>query len=210
MSEPLLAMSRRNTESGAPCDTQKGVAASGGMTTHMLLLQCPSWFDGVEVGRVGREVEDANPEGGTELGDSWVAVSREVVHHEHVTLTELWQELPEPHQESESVGRREHRAEEHPPTQADGAEHRQIGAPVHRRALDVLGPLLDPGMAAGHGEVQSGLINEDESFDGNRTHFAPVGLALRYDVGPKLFERPDPFFFTTKPARCSARLMLET
>ena len=74
MSEPLLAMLRRNTESSTPCDTQKGVAASGGMTTHMLLLQCPSWFDGVEVGGVGREVEDANPEGGTKFGDSWVAV----------------------------------------------------------------------------------------------------------------------------------------
>jgi hypothetical protein len=129
-------------------------------------------------------------------------VCREIVHHKNVATTEPREQLSlEPFDEAIRIGRGEHRALLHPPASSNGANERQVLAPRHWDSLDVLGPALHPSVASRHSAVEPRLVHEHEPLDVYPLHFADERRALLDDVGPKLFERAPPLFFTTKPLR---------
>ena len=139
-----------------------------------------------------------------------VVVRGEVVHDEDIVTMEFGEELPsEPGDKPVLVRGSEHRGEQDPSSQADGAEQGQILAPVHRSALNVLLTALHPGVTSGHRSVEPRLVEEDELVWGDAANSPPEDLSLVDDVRAQLLQRTQPFFLTTYPARWSARLMLE-
>jgi len=161
--------------------------------------------------RIGREVDDLNADGFAKRYDASIVVSAQVIEDEDIARIEPGQELSgEPENEAVLVGAGEHRAEHDPAGQSDCAEEREVLSPVHRYALDVLGPLLHPRVRPGHRRVEPRLIKENELGDRYAANLPKKDLALGDYVRPKLLDRAEPFFLTTYPARWRARLMLET
>ena len=60
MSERLSAMAWLDALASSPGDSEKGVPGSRSVAADVLLLKTPAEFDGVEVVRVGRKIEDAD------------------------------------------------------------------------------------------------------------------------------------------------------
>jgi hypothetical protein len=48
-----------------------------------------------------------------------------------------------------------------PSAEANGAQKRQVAAPVHRPSVDVFVTFPNPGVAPAHRQVQPGLIEKD-------------------------------------------------
>lgn len=134
----------------------------------------------------------------------------QVVQDDDVAALETGKELRHaPADEVVVVRRLKHRAQQNPPRKAHCAEQCEVLAPVHRRALDELLPPSAPRVRPRHRGVQTRLVEENESFDREPAHHLTEGVAFGNDVWAQLFERSQPFFFTTYPPRCSARLMLD-
>jgi hypothetical protein len=195
----------------SPGDATKISRIARGVLSNMLLLECPSRLNGIEVGGVRRQVQEADAGGLAELGDDWCVVGRGVVHDQDVAAPQLGQQpRPQPPRESLAVGRGEHGPERDPTGQADRSDQGEVLAPVDRHALLVLHPALDPSVAASHRAVQAGLVEEDQALDRDPGDDSQERLALQDDVGSERLQRPAAFFLTTYPKRWSARFMLET
>ena len=89
MAEPVPAVTLGNAISSASGYAPQSFGLSRSVSPDVLLLKRPSGFDGVEVWRVRREVEDANAVGSTEACDSAVVVRLQVIHHQDVTSFQL-------------------------------------------------------------------------------------------------------------------------
>lgn len=204
-------MNLRDAETCASSDSLKRNGAARRVLAYELLLQRPARFDGAEVGRVWRQVEDANTARRGECDDARILVRSEIVHHQDVPATELRQEgTAQPLHEARLVHRREGTALHDPPAQAHGADHGEVGAPVRRRALDELAALGNPRVASRHRSVESRLVEKHQPSRIDPRDESQVGAPLLGDVETQLLQRADPLFFTTYPRRRSARFMLET
>ena len=157
-------------------------------------------FDGVEVGAVRREVEDAGVVFGEERGDTGEFVGGEVVEDDEVAGSERGEENLAEVGEEVRAGEGavdDHRRDESGQPQA--AEKRR-GFPV------ALGDGIDhalafgsPAVEAGHRGRTEGLVEEDEP---TRVEAGPDDLPLGpfdCDVRPVLLRRPERLFLSEKP-----------
>src|SRR6266849_4220409 len=200
-----------DTETRATGNSEKRRPGSRRMSSNVLLLESPPRLDRVEDRRVRREVEHPDTKRLAPGSHSYIVMGGQVIEHQHIpTLESRKQFRDEPCHEAVLIGGGEHSAQKYPTGYSDRSEQSEVWAPVHRRPLNVLGPLLDPGMASRHCEVESRFIEEDEPLDRDAAHDFQERRALFDDVWAELLERSEAFFFTTNPPRCRARLMLET
>lgn len=191
-------MSLRDAMPGATRHAAKLVGVTWCEFADVLLLQRPPRLDGIEVWRVRRQVDDTNAASGAGWGHAWVVMSPEVVHHDDVAAAELGQQLGlEPPHEPVLVRRLEHRRKNHPAGQPDGAEQREVLAPIHRDAVNKLLAALHPGMAAAHGDVHPRLVEEHQPLERNSSDLAQERFALGDDIGAQTLQRPSALFFTT-------------
>lgn len=138
------------------------------VTTDVLFLKRPSGLDGVQIRRVRRLIKNAYAVLATNRSDARVVMGPEVVHHDHIPTPELGKQLAtQPINESVSVGRREHRAQHHPSAETNRAQQREILAPVHGNAVDVLLAAFHPRVTAAHRQIQARLVQEHELSDRN-------------------------------------------
>lgn len=170
------------------------------MSADVLLLECPTWFDGVQIRGVGRHVDEMNASVSTCSGDTRVVVGGEVVHYEHVVALELREKDGlEPSDESVLVGGREHGRERHPARQPDCPKDGQVFAPIHGDSFDKLVAAPDPGMRPAHCEVHARFVEENELIGRHSSNATQELSTLHFDVGPQTLQRPAAFFFTTYP-----------
>lgn len=198
MGEPGATVSGFHTMTGAESDSAESDGVTRRVLADVLLLQCPAGLDGIEVGRVRGLVDDPNAFCLAGRDDAGVMVGAEVVHDDHVATFQSRQEAPgQPRDEALLVGRLEHRVEDNPAREANGANQGQVLAPVHRDAIDELLATLDPRVAAAHPHAHAGFVEKNQPFDGNPSNLSQERFAFFDDVGPETFQRPDAFFFTT-------------
>lgn len=195
MSKPIATMALRDSVPGAPGDTPKGTWIPRRVPPDVLLLQCPPWFNGIEVGRVRRQVEETDTGGLAEVGDLRSMVGSRVVHDQNVASPQL-REQPdaEPPDEPFAVGGGEHGSEGDPSADPDGSDERQILAPIHRNALLVHASALDPRVAARHRTIEASFVEKHESVDRDLRDLAKERLPFHDDVGSESLQRPAAFF----------------
>ena len=91
MGEPLSNVSRADLVPGTTCDADKVGRSSWGVLPNVLLLKRPA--DGVEVMRVGREVDEPDSEARAPVLHAGVLVRAEVVEQQDVSAAQTGQEL---------------------------------------------------------------------------------------------------------------------
>jgi len=194
----VSTMSLRDAMSGSSGDTPKRSGVAGSYASDVLLLQRPTGFDWIEVRRVWRQIDHANPARAACRHDPGIVMSAEVVHDDDVAAAELRQQLRlEPLHEPVLVRRLEHRGEHDPACQSNRTEQREVLAPVHWDAVDELLAAFDPRVAATHGHVHPRFVEEDESLERDAADPAQERFALRDNVGAQTLQRPSALFFTT-------------
>jgi hypothetical protein len=177
----------------------------------VLLLQRPSRFDRIVVGRVRRQVDDANAARGAGGRNARIVMGAKVVHDDDVAAAELGQQLGlHPRDEAVLVRGREHAREHDPAGQADRAEQREVLAPVHGNSVDEFLAALHPSVAPAHRHVHPRLVEEHQAVSRHAPDAVQERSTLDDDVRPQTLQWPSALFFTTYPCRRSARLMLET
>lgn len=116
MSEPVATMLLRDAVSSTTRDAAKDIGMARRNPTDVLLLQRPAGLDRVEVGRVRRQIDDANAACSAGRLDPRIVMGLEVVHDDDVAVSELWQQLVlHPRNEAVLVRGCEHTREHHPP-----------------------------------------------------------------------------------------------
>ena len=167
-------------------------------SADLLLLKCPSRFDGVEVWGVRRQVDHSDSSRCRSKYDATVVVRGQVVHHHDVARAQLRQELrPKPGDESILVRGSEHGREHDPASETDSAEECEVLAPVHPHPINKFVTSLHPSVASAHREVQPGLVEENQLLYRNATDLPPKDVSLDDDVWTETLQRPSTFFFTT-------------
>lgn len=184
--------------SRAPGHAAQGVSGAGCVLAYDLLLQGPARLDRVEVRRVGGQVDQANALASAGGPHARVVVRGKIVHDEDVTPPQLREQVGrQPVDEAITVRRGKHRLERDPATEADRPEQGEVVPPVHRDAVDVLGPAFHPRVTAAHREVQARFVEEHEPIRRDPADAAPVRLPLDDHVRPQTLQWPSAFFFTT-------------
>ena len=111
----MMTVARSYAVASSAGNASQGNWIARGMTTNVLLLQAPAEFDGIEVLRIWREVDDLDADRFAERYDTPVVVSAEIIEDEDIARIEPGQELSgEPENEAILVGAGEHRAEHDP------------------------------------------------------------------------------------------------
>lgn len=170
MRERLVTVPGRDAVASAPGDASQMIGGAGRVLPHLLLLQGPARLDGIQIGRVGWQIQHTNPTVTTGRPHASVVMGPEVVHDEHIAAPQFWEQVSrEPADETVGVRRGKHRAQDHPARVAHGAEQRQCPSPVHRHAFDVLGAALHPGVCTVHGDVDPGFVQKHEPIERNPT-----------------------------------------
>lgn len=198
MLEPTSAMACRNTMTGPARESAKRNGMARSVATDILLLKSPTRLDGIQVRRIGRHVQQTHAAERARGGDSRIMVGGKVVHHEHVTGTELGQKLAlEPANKSFCVGCGEHRSEHDPSGEPNRSEHGQRFAPIHGNAIDELAATLHPRVCSAHRKVHARFVEENQLVGGDAADQAQELAALLLDVGAQTFQRPAAFFLRT-------------
>src|SRR5262249_33219227 len=107
-----------------------------------------------------------------------------------VAPAQLWRKAPpRPPYEPLRVRRAEHRAHRDPTTAAQGPDHGEARAPVHRTRIEQDLAAANPGMRTAHREIRRRLVQEEEAFGIHAPQPAQKPRTLLLDVGPRLLGR---------------------
>jgi len=108
----------------------EGIDGTGSESAELLLHLGPALLNGVEVGRVGRQVTERGPGLLDEFSDAIHFVSSQVIHDDQLAGFQLWaKNLFQISQKDISIGGRLNGHDGHPTGNADGSQYGQC-APV--------------------------------------------------------------------------------
>ena len=164
----------------------------------------------IEVMRVRGQIPKRRPRGFDEGAHASRLVGRQVVEQHDVAGTQpRHQTALHPVDEAGAIHGAPRGAQRQPPIDADGADQRQVVAPIHGARFHQDGAAWQPRVRPSHGQMGAGFIEEDQPrgvyASDPSLERAPLGL----DRGTILFRRSRSFFLNTYPERCNARRMLE-
>jgi hypothetical protein len=123
---------------------------------------------------------------------------RRVVEDDDVAPAQLRRKTPaRPRYEPLGVCRAEHRAHRDPPAAAQGADHGQACAPVHRTGIEQDLAGANPSVRTAHREIRRSFVQENEAFGVHVSQPAQKPRTLLLDVRPRLLGRTYEFFLKT-------------
>ena len=164
----------------------------------MLFLEGPAGLNRVEVGRVCRQVQQADTASAAPRRHARVMMGPQVVHDHHVAGLQPRQQVGgEPRDEPLGVGGGKHGPQHHPAVEANRADQCQGLAPIHGHGVDEFSAALHPGVTPTHRGVDAGLVHKDQTIDGDCTDAPQEPAPLGADGWPRHLRRPPPFFLTT-------------
>ena len=199
-------MMRADASSTGVRSFAKRISLAGRNCFDVLLRERPTRLDRIQVRRVRRQELEPSAAAFDQFDDALVLVRPRVVEDHDVSEVQLRDEaFADPASKTPAVRRREDRSKRDPAAQAQCADHRHAGAPVHRTWVVQFFAATDPRMRATHREVRRSFIDENEARRVHSSQSSEESSALSLDVGPVLLRRTYAFFLNTKPARRSAR-----
>jgi len=139
----------------------------------------------------------------------WGLVRLQVVKDHNISATEARRKAAlHPRDEGDRVHRAPLGAEHDPAATANGADEREVIAPVHRPRFHIFFSALDPHMRAAHRQIRARFIDKHQSVRVLASHPFQECRALGCHIRPVDFARARTFFLSTNPARFSARCKL--
>jgi hypothetical protein len=200
MSEPTHAVTGPHDITSSASDSPKGGPVPWSAGANVFLHERPGGFNRVEVVRVRGQIADAGPpplDGGA---DGRLRVGFEIVEQHDVPRTQArHQRAPHPPQERGAGHRLPLRPERDPSRATDGADQRQVIAPVHRPHLDVFASPQHPCVRPPHRQIGARFIEKHQAVRIDPAYPPHERAAFRLDVRPINLARPRPFFFCTYP-----------
>lgn len=196
--KPCTAVAALHSAAARVGGLAKRLAIPRSNRANVLFRDRPARFDWVQVRRVWREELDTSAACLDHRNEARVLVRWRVVEDDDVAPAQLWRKAPpRPPYESLRVRRAEHRAHRDPTTAAQGADHGEARAPVHRTRIEQDLTAANPGMRTAHREVRCSFVQEDEAFGIHAPQPAQKPRSLLLDVGPRLLGRTYEFFLKT-------------
>jgi len=195
MGKPLTAVMRTDDVACRAGDASQREGRPWGVGPDALLDESPGRLDGIEIVRVGRQVAHGGAPLFDQRADFRGFVRLQIVEQDDITRTQARPEAAaHPLDEARLRHRAPLRAEGQPPVATDGADDREIVAPVHRPRLHVFLPPLNPRVGSAHRDVRPGFIEKDQTFRIDVAHPPQERGAPGLDVRSVDFARPRPFF----------------
>jgi hypothetical protein len=108
------------------------------------------------------------------------------------------------------VHRADHRVMAHDAVSADGADHRDVFAPIRGLLIANSNSARRTPVGRRHRDVAARLVEEDQVVDVDGTYLFEERATLFLDVGAVLLGGSERLFFRVIPARASARFMLDS
>ena len=210
MSEPRATVMWTNATTASVRSLPKRSAFARRDGFDVLLGEAPAGLDGIQVGRIRRQKFETRASRFDEVDDLGVLVRLRIVHDDDVAEMKLRREaFANPTHEARAVRGGKDRSHRDPTVATKRADHRHRCAPIHRTRIVEHLPATNPRVRTAHREIRRGFVDENEATRIDALHSSKVLRALQLDVGPILLRRTYAFFLNTKPARRSARWMLE-
>lgn len=173
------------------CESSEGLAKcrlegndrTGFKSTQLLLHLSPALFDGVEVGRVGRQVTERSSGLFDEFSDTIHFVSSQIVHDNLLARFQLWaKNLFQIGQEDIAIGGRLNRHYSHPAGNADGSQDSQCAPVAGGNSLFDACAVECAAIAPRHFCRDAAFIDEDELRRVDVPGFSLPEPALRCDT----------------------------
>src|ERR1700679_1654271 len=199
-SEPCLSVLRPDVWKMVCDGLFEGLCRSGFGCAEQLFELGPGFLDGIEIGRVGWQIEQFGSGSFDAFAHAGHFVRAEVVHDHHIARSQHWAEnMFEISEENFSVrGRFDRHGGDHA-TQTHRTQARQDFPVSLGRALVDPNPALSPGVAPGHLRRDTAFVQENQPFRRDRPKpveedFTPLAVFFRVSLGG--VER---LFFSRKP-----------
>lgn len=210
MREPVSEISRLDCSDGAVDGAFEIANVPCGESTQPSFHFRPGGLDGIQVGRVRRQVEYGRTDRIDRFRYPGDLVSPEVVENDHVSTPQLWSEAL-PNEAEEQLSRRASqmprvREPLRPTDRTDDAQRlpARSGLFGHRPRTHRC-----PGVSPAHRGVAARLVEEDQPLRVDEVHRRLEDGAPLDDVRTVQFSRPDGLFFREKPSRRSVFPMLD-
>jgi Transposase len=178
----------------------QGLQRSGRCRSQDRLDLGPTFFDGGEVGRIRRQIEQPDARGGTGGGNPRHFMGAKIIHNEELAWTQLWQQhLAQKGEKHLAIREARHRHGCDHPLETQRTQHGHMAAPIH--GLRRLRPLAArrAGVKAGHGLMAASFVEKDEVFRGERLDAFLKGEPLSLDLRPLLLDGAKRFFYEAVP-----------
>src|SRR6187200_1723977 len=155
MSEPLTTVIRADDVTCGPRHVAQSVSGARSKGADALLDEPPGRLDRIQVVRVRWQKSDTRPAADNDASDARIFVGAQIVEHDDIPGLQARGQTPsDPRDERLRRGGRPLGAQRHPAALPNGADQRQVLAPVHRARLDVFGPPSDPYVRSPHRKMR--------------------------------------------------------
>ena len=191
MGEPVVTMSRPYHVTRALRGPSQGDRGARGHGANALLDQRPRGFDRIEVVRVRRQEPEGRARVFNQVAHLPGLMRRQVVHEDDIPGAQLPHEVSSyPADEAWTIHRAPGRGKGEPLVRADGSDHRQVIAPVHRARFDQDFAARQPRVRAAHREIRARFIKEDQPTRVYLPNPAAEAPTFGLDRGPIQFCGP--------------------
>ena len=172
---------------------------SGLQNAQSLFDLGPAFLDGVEVGRIGRQIEQRRSGLANAFGNTLHLMGTQVVHDHDLTGSELrTQYVIQVSQEDVSVGGRFNRHDSDPAGNGDGAQYGHRSPVASRNAFMKPGATHGAAIAPRHLRGDATFVEEDEPRRIDLPGFAPA-FSLGLDPFEVLLSGVERLFFKRSP-----------
>lgn len=165
----------------------KGLLKGGDGTSlegpQFLFHLCPALFDGIEIGRIGRQVAESGAGLLNELAYTVHFVGAQIIHDHELAGFQLRTEyVSEISQEDIAIGGRLNGHSGHPSGNTDGSQQCQGSPATGRNSLLDACAMQGTAVATGHFRRDAAFVDEDDLRRIDVSGFLPPELALRLDA----------------------------
>jgi len=144
---------------------------------------CPALFNGIEIGRIGRQVAESSAGLFNELAYAVYLVGAQIIHDHQLAGFQLrTEDVSEISQEDIAISGRLNGHSGHPSGNADGPQQCQCPPATGRNSLLDARAMQRAAVATGHFRRNTAFVDEDDLRRIDVPGFLPPELALRFDA----------------------------
>jgi hypothetical protein len=156
---------------------------AGFESPQLLFHLCPALFNGIEIGRIGRQIAESGASLFDEFAYTVHLVGAQIIHDHQLAGFQLrTKDMSEISQEDIAIGGRLNRHSGYPSGNTDGSQQCQGPPATGRNSLLDACAMQRAAVAPGHFRRDTAFVDEDDLRRVDVPGFLPPELALRFDA----------------------------